>query len=222
MKSKRSKLLSLALALALLLSLSLTVAARDVPDLTQRCSLTLSMMDGNIPLSGGTLTIYKVGDVKVDDGNYSFVPTARFAPSGETFADLTDNPGIAARLVSFIDKSGIPGLETQTVDKNGTVVFTNLDLGLYLVVQHTPAPGYEAIKPFLISLPSKEGGKYVYDLIAEPKTEPPSPTETEPTVTTTPGIPQTGQLWWPVPMLAFVGLLFVTGGTLMMRGKHED
>lgn len=38
----------------------------------------------------------------------------------------------------------------------------------------------------------------------------------------TPGVPQTGMLWWPVPVLAFAGLLlFVTGWMMNRKGKQQ-
>jgi len=58
----------------------------------------------------------------------------------------------------------------------------------------------------------------------------PSPTHTPwpsytphyPTVTYTPGksyvyLPQTGQLWWPVPVLAALGVVLVISGLLLRR-----
>ena len=39
---------------------------------------------------------------------------------------------------------------------------------------------------------------------------------------TTPGLPQTGQLWWPVPLLAAAGLVCLILGVLSRkRSRHE-
>lgn len=47
-------------------------------------------------------------------------------------------------------------------------------------------------------------------------------TPTTPTIPGNPNLPQTGQLWWPVPTLFAVGLLFVVIGLAQRRGgKHE-
>ena len=47
-------------------------------------------------------------------------------------------------------------------------------------------------------------------------------TPTTPTIPGKPNLPQTGQLWWPVPTLFAVGLLFVVIGLAQRRGgKHE-
>ena len=53
----------------------------------------------------------------------------------------------------------------------------------------------------------------------------PTPTPTpapNPSPTPTPVLPQTGQLWWPVPLLTAAGLLFIVIGLAMRRsGRHE-
>ncbi len=222
MKSKKTMLMALILCAALICSLSVSASAKDVPDIGRRCSLTIHMKYGNTVLKGGSLSIYRVGRIAENNGDYSFAPTDAFAASGENFQDLKTNAETARRLESYVTKAGIAPLASKTIGNNGQAVFSDLDTGLYLVIQDKATPGYEVIDPFLVSLPYLENGAYRYDLTAEPKTEPPQPTETEPSETTTPDIPQTGQLWWPVPMLAFAGLLFVTGGVMMTRGKHEE
>ena len=35
-----------------------------------------------------------------------------------------------------------------------------------------------------------------------------------------PSLPQTGQLWWPVPVMAFLGLLFIATGIIRKRGSR--
>lgn len=54
-------------------------------------------------------------------------------------------------------------------------------------------------------------------------TEPtvPTPTPTVPTNPTKPGLIQTGQLWWPVPVLLISGLLLVVLG-LLCRRRFDD
>lgn len=59
-----------------------------------------------------------------------------------------------------------------------------------------------------------------------PPTTPTTPTTpsspSNPSTPTTPSLPQTGQLWWPVPLLICVGLLFILAGLLRRRStKYE-
>lgn len=53
--------------------------------------------------------------------------------------------------------------------------------------------------------------------------EPTTPvTPDEPSAPTTSKLPQTGQLWWPVPVLIAVGMLFVVIGLMRRRGTIDE
>jgi hypothetical protein len=119
------------------------------------------------------------------------------------------------------------------VTEEGYADFTKLPQGLYLVVQTQASHGYEAIKPFLVSIPLPDGDSWIYDVDATPKvgaTIPDTPdtpdTPDKPDVPDTPDkpvLPQTGQLNWPVPVLACCGvLLFSVGWVLNRQGKKEN
>jgi len=44
-----------------------------------------------------------------------------------------------------------------------------------------------------------------------------------PTPTPKPTLPQTGQLWWPIPILLTAGLVLVLFGVMLRRGDdYED
>lgn len=45
---------------------------------------------------------------------------------------------------------------------------------------------------------------------------------TNPTVPGKPTLPQTGQLWWPVPLMMAAGLLFVVIGQILRRGARDE
>lgn len=178
----------------------------------------------------------------------------------------------------------------QNVDEEGYADFTKLPQGLYLVMQTEASHGYEAIKPFLVSIPLPDGDSWIYDVDATPKVgatipdtpeTPPDTPETPPDTPDTPPdtpdtppdtpdlpeqpdtpdtpvspdspdnpvspsnpdnpvspgnpdnpvspsnpdkpvLPQTGQLNWPVPVLACSGvLLFAVGWVLNRQGKKE-
>ena len=104
------------------------------------------------------------------------------------------------------------------------MVFDSLAPGLYVISQPKAADGYEPVAPFLVTVPFKgEDGKLQYDVDARPKVEKArksTPTPTPPvTKTPPPKLPQTGQLWWPVPLLVIAGLLFILAG---WRRKRAD
>lgn len=55
-----------------------------------------------------------------------------------------------------------------------------------------------------------------------PPTGPTTPTDPTPPKPGKPTLPQTGQLWWPVPVLTAAGLLLVIAGLLRRRGAENE
>ena len=107
---------------------------------------------------------------------------------------------------------------------NGTVVFLNLQPGLYLVTQETEAAGYSKISPFLVSVPYLEEGTYVYDVTARSKTalEQEISKSADLWEDKDDKLPQTGQLNWPVPLLAVSGLAVFVLGWYLRFGRKKD
>ncbi len=210
------------LALALMVCLAAPALAHEAPDLTRRGAIDVWMHMGEEAVPGGSGTLYRVGAVAEEDGNVTFVPTGDFADCGLDFAHL--NGELTAALAELAQ--GKEGL-TQTVDGQGRTKFENLELGLYLIVQQEAAPGYQKAAPFLVSVPYLEDGTYRYEVEAGPKVElekEPEPTQTEPPVPTKPDDPQlpnTGQLDWPIPVLAISGLAILVLGWFLRFGKKE-
>lgn len=210
------KLAALLPALALLCSLSLTAYALDVPDLSRTGTITVNMTYGGSAVTGGTLTAYRVGEVVENDGDYSFGKTGAMADFTGSFDDL-DFESLAKDAAAFVEKNNVSAYAAAN-NTDGAVTFADLEPGLYLIVQTTACDGYDAVSPFLVSVPANEDGVYVYDIDATPKmgtlTEAaasPAPTPT-PAAPTSPTLPQTGQLNWPVPVMAVLGLLLATLG----------
>lgn len=218
----RKRMLPLFAAL-LLLCMSISAAAHDVPDLNKTGSVTITMRRGDTIISGGTLSLIPVGEIAEDDGNYFFAPLEPYAELADDFEDLSD-PLLAARIADIATyQRGI----TMTVDQDGNVIFGNVEPGLYLVMQKKAADGWNCISPFLISVPNMQDGVYVYDVDASPKVEltpaPEKPTEKPPRPPQDTTLPQTGQLNWPIPLMAAAGLvLFVFGFVLRFGGRKEQ
>lgn len=202
----------LILILVLVLNcLSMTAFAHEIPDLTQNGTITLTITYDEKELDGGELQLYRVGDIQDVNGDFSFVLTEAFGSTPLTADDLND-----ATLPDELAKN-LPQTPDATAKiENGKASFANVVPGLYLVYQKTATSGYKAMKPFLISMPNFVDGKYVTDIIAEPKVG----LETvPPTVVTQPSLPQTGQLNWPIPVLAALGLALVVVGIVLRNRK---
>lgn len=147
-------------------------AARQ-PDYSRTGSITVDILlaDGT-PVPEGALTAYLVAQAREDDGNNDFVYVEPFGNPGEIVdSDAVNNaeagaPALAAELA---EKIGDAQGKRVAVDADGRVVFENLTLGLYLVVQDTPADGFEPVQSFLVAVPMWDGTQLVYDVYANPK-----------------------------------------------------
>lgn len=234
----RKRFSVLFVAAVLLCVMSMTAFAHAVPDLSKEGPIRIRMNVGGEAVPGGSLTLYHVGSVKEDDGDYRFELTGDFVKSNVSLKNV-ESARTAGKLAAYAEEKELPGV-TREIDKDGKVVFSGLKPGLYLLVQEENAPGYNPADPFLVSVPMLEDGSYLYDVNASPKVElkesprkPHKPgTETPPSPSnppsgsgpTLPGttLPQTGQVNWPIPVLTMAGLcLFAAGWYLRFGGKRE-
>lgn len=219
---------ALCVMLMLTVVLTMTAAAIEVPDLERTGSISFDMTYQNQPVPGGSLTLYRVAEVRLEnEADYSFAFVASFAECGVSLVDL-GAAETANALAAFAAENGIEGTKGQ-IDEKGHISFPGLELGIFLLVQEDAAPGYEAARPFLVTVPGQENGAYVYDVNATPKlqleqapTEPTEPPTVPPTEPTEPELPQTGQTNWPVPVMGILGVvLIVFGLALRISAKRE-
>lgn len=218
------KVITLVLALSVLLTLPLTAYAHDVPQERDDCSIEVIVRYDGENVDGGTLTAIKVGYVDEEDGNYFF--SQEF--TNIKIEDVTSSGAPKAQKEFYENNKGNYDFYTQTQTvKDGKATFTGLSTGLYLIVQNKAADGFSKMGAFLVSVPYMENGEYQYHVTASIKSElerEPEPTEPEPTdPPDPPGLPQTGQLNWPIPLMVVAGLaLFVIGWGLRFGKKNEQ
>ncbi len=215
---------------------NMQAAASDTPDWymvgkTGSLDLTLTYKkSGNVTkMNGGTIAIYTVAVAADDGGNQVFDIT-----QGK-FADLTkvqQIPGMDtatlesknASISKDIDKASesVEPDATQTIS-NGKVSFSNLQTGLYFIKQTKVSDDKLVMTSFLISIPDSDGNlavsaapKPTISKIPDGDTPPGDtpPGNTPPSTTPPSRLPQTGQLWWPVPFLAAGGILLILAGML--------
>jgi len=185
----KNRVISLLCILVLLSILAIPAsAAVDVVDLDRKGTMTIHMTYKGEGVSGGELTIYRVAEVYIDDGNHGFRYLPAFAGCKVPVEHL-NSPILANSLLEIVQKKDIKGT-VKGMDDKGRVTFRDLEVGLYLVVQNQAAPGYAEVEPFVVSLPQMVDDKYVYDINATPKMG------MEPKPTTRPDgkLPQTGQI----------------------------
>lgn len=162
------KLITLCVAALLILTCSFTAFAQDFdPQKTGSVSVTLTEQHKKEPIIGAELSVYYVATVRMNtDGNLSYVFTDSFENSG---FDITD-PSLATKLDIFVSEHTVPSFKVTT-DENGTATCKELTLGLYFVKQTGTVDGYAPCTPFVVTVPAKNAGGYVYEINASPKTE---------------------------------------------------
>ncbi len=224
------KLAALCLVLLFALPIPVLAATGAALDFEQSGSVTVTLTsadDGSSP-TNGTLTLYAVAELCLQDGDMAYVLTQDFADCGQTLDDLTGE-ALATALAEYALAQSLSGTEVE-IDSEGTAVFEDLPLGLYLVVQTTRSTGYYPVESFLVTVPLEEGEVWVYDVDASPKValytqpeEPDTPDDSTPSTPSDPTLPQTGQLNWPVVALALGGLVLIVLGLCLTRGgkKHH-
>lgn len=215
MKKNWQNALILLLVVALL-TVPLLAFGHEVPDMDKKGSITVELKYGTATVKGGTLSLYKAGKVVEEDGNYAFAWEKAFVGFGGEIA-LPDDGTLAKNLYAYAKDAQVKAVTTLE-NKTGTVVFENLEPGLYLVVQSEAATGYTALSPFVISVPMEQEGHYVYDVSAYGK----SSSALKPTSTPEPILPRTGQTNWPVPVLAVAGLLLFALGWVLCFGRRKQ
>lgn len=221
----RRRFLILIAVLIMLCSISVSAYAHPLPDLDSNGSLTINMNYDGKPITGGEFTIYRVADITFDDGDCVF----------RLIEEIDPNRPIETNLWSWYHTLDLVGLVRYNPDVDsytapivdGKAVFTDVKPGLYAVMQYYHADGFDSVPAFMISVPWFDGEQYIQDVVADPKTpiELGGPDETtNPTKPTTPGdkLPQTGQLNWPVPILAVAGLALFVFGWWMRFGKKKE
>lgn len=214
------KIIALLFALALLCSLALPAYAHDAPQERTDCKIEVIVRYNGEDVKDGTLTAIRVGIVDEEDGDFFFSQEM----TGNQLTDIssTGAPGTMEEFYRNNKENHDFYAQTQTV-KDGKATFSGLSTGLYLIVQEKAAAGFSKLKPFLVGVPYLENGEYKYEVTAaikseverEPESTPPPSTKQE-----GPKLPQTGQLNWPVPVLAVSGLAIFTLGWFL-RKKEE-
>lgn len=215
------KTAAMLLIFVLLYAMSVTAFAHEVPDPDRTGSISLTFAYQGMAVPGGTVTAYRVGEIAENDGNYDFAFSPEFAGSGVDLSDLSA-AGLARALADYAGEQALTGTGADIGD-DGTAIFPDLEPGLYLIIQTKAADGYEAVSPFLVSVPMNENGTYLYDVDATPKmdTITETPDEPEPTPAPGPNLPQTGQLNWPVPVMAVLGLCLLLFGWALRYGAKK-
>lgn len=163
---KFNKLISLFVATLILIGVcfSAFAASQTAPDLTQKgsVSVTLSDKETGSPISGKKFRLYLVAEAHFSGDSLAFKYVSAFANNGMNLDDRYATY-LPSHLAYYAERMSLPHEEKYT-KADGTVTFTELSAGLYLVV-----PVDVDSLPFLVSIPENIDSKWEYDLDASPK-----------------------------------------------------
>lgn len=168
--------------------------------------------------NGEEVNICRVAQIR--SGAYVLEP--RFSATGLTVDTIFqyDHEKVAADLADFAVSENLAHTSGKTAQ--GKVTFSNLTNGLYLVY-----PAKDQLKsktpffaPFLVTVNGED--VTCYPKVPQDRPDPKPPTEPTKPQPTKPGpkLPQTGQLWWPVPVLAAMGTVCLAAGAVLRKKKQ--
>lgn len=128
--------------------------------------------DGTEPAEDVGFTIYQVKDAAALQAYYDG-KTSEKAPQA---SDYIENGKVKAQYNNRIEGTDNIGVEKKT-NANGMVQFTNLPVGLYLVMETSkPATVTVPVEPFLVSIPmtrvttdTNAQKQWLYDVVVYPK-----------------------------------------------------
>ena len=181
-----------------------TVAAAAQGSLELRC--TVRRENKTVCLAGDeyALTLVAAAQETQTGLQYQTLPAYAFADcdwANCSSSQLREK----ARQLAPVARKRADYAAIQKTDTNGVAVFPDVTPGLYLVLRTKTAPENTpyTFEPFLAGIPTVVNGTAVYQVVAEPKYgwDTPSPEPTVPPSTPNPSFPQTGQLWWPLPVM---------------------
>ena len=168
----RKRINYLLVVITLFFGFMITVDAKEnhTVDFSRKGSMevTLHEMSEDTYVEGAEITIYKIADAYLDGVNLAFKYTDEFSSCSVSLDDLTIDD--LSKKITLCVKPESVGTSLITNDF-GTVIFNDLDLGLYLVSQTNKVEGYSNIDSFLVQIPKVIDNSWTYDIIANPKTD---------------------------------------------------
>ncbi len=146
----------------------------DIPDLTIKGSISVTICSGpdDEPITGGTLTLYRIGSYIWLDSRYLIQIEDEFKQKDYYNYLYPENLDAdkAREYMELAMERGIGG-NTRVIGEDGEVGFDDLSQGLYLLVQKEAPDGYRPVNPFFVTLPLYDSatGYYLCDVDASPK-----------------------------------------------------
>lgn len=170
---QKNKILAIAKVFLLLLTLVLpwTIQERVFAD-TGRGSISINLKDLDSPKADVKFKAYEVGEWNGTTGSWELAECLKdteISLNDLVYASEWDEAALVlskqtADLETLVSVSG-------TTDANGNLTFSDVEWGMYLVVQDGESE-YGIVTPFLATIPYMEDGVQKTSLTVQPKAEP--------------------------------------------------
>lgn len=225
MKMRRARITVLLIAIVCMAALFTATALADgAVDTNRLVSLTVSYQYNGKAIPNVEFYVFRVADVGTD---------GRFTLAGDFVGFNGNVNGLKSAdewnkqttaLEQYAAANNIKPAYTGVTGSDGKVLFPGkgeaMMPGLYLMTCGETKINNDIYtsQPSLISLPNEENGSWQYDVAVNAKCGQ-RPVPTVPPVPTPPPekLPQTGMLWWPVPVLVLAGLVSLAIGVTVRR-----
>ena len=198
MSYKRSKQILITISVVLCLAVSMTGLYAGA-SLEGRGQLTVKILYGNEAVSGMYVNLHRIAAVKHEAEERVFEPLmpefASAAPNWDgTLDELTANQvnELAMLFAAHAVNSGIPAQASGVTGENGTVAFTRLDTGLYLVTQGNKTTASHFFAPAIVAIVNEGEAIELRTKTEAPPTPTQPPSTPPPTTSPPPDILPTG------------------------------
>ena len=179
----------------LCMAASLLHAAPKAAAAENKGSISVKLEAGDLAVTNGAVTLHQVG-IKTEEG---YRITEAFG-GGIIRQEDANSDNLAKWLAESASETGL----TLLLDADGTAVYSELEEGLYMLIQTERMDGFYPIYPVLLPIP--QNGIWNVQLYREPV-----PVVTE--------IPKTGQS--PIPFLGVLGMAVSSAGLLLCWKKEK-
>lgn len=181
-----------AAALTVLLGLGIPAKATERPEKTGSIRITLDTQGEKV--TEGTVVLYQAG-----------FPISGGYQIDQAFGGgmVTDEDACSPHLAQWLYEMEGDGGETRYLDADGTVEYSGLTEGLYLLVQTEAIAGYAPFKAFLLTVPTEGCWDVQASLLMNPVDE---------------DNPRTGQT--PLPYIGMAGML-LSGSALLLLSRRR-
>ncbi len=169
-KMKRFIQISVLMLGAAVLGRPAFAAVSSQPDPNRNCSLSINLQPENLdapPAAGTRTALYYVADADFSGNDVQFTFCDDFADCGLVLDDITDT-ALAEQLSVYAGNAAVQ-CDVKTADDRGSLSYTDLQQGLYLLAALEVPEGYMAFEPFLVCLPQTAEDHWAYDVTAVPK-----------------------------------------------------